>query len=79
MRWRPPGLAGRPVINLSSIAALRPGGGSYGAAKAAVIAWTYALAAQLGPRGITVNAVAPGYVGGTEFFGAGVSDERRAG
>jgi 3-oxoacyl-[acyl-carrier protein] reductase len=69
---------GGRVINLSSIAALRPGGGSYGAAKAAVIAWTYALAAQLGPRGITVNAVAPGYVGGTEFFGAGVSDERRA-
>jgi 3-oxoacyl-[acyl-carrier protein] reductase len=69
---------GGRVVNLSSIAALRPGGGSYGAAKAAVIAWTYSLAAQLGPRGITVNAVAPGFVAGTEFFGeGGPADERR--
>jgi 3-oxoacyl-[acyl-carrier protein] reductase len=31
---------GGRVINLSSIAALRPGGGSYSASKAAVVAWT---------------------------------------
>jgi NAD(P)-dependent dehydrogenase (short-subunit alcohol dehydrogenase family) len=68
---------GGRVVNLSSIAALRPGGGSYGAAKAGVIAWTYTLAAQLGESGITVNAVAPGFIDGTEFFGAGVADERR--
>jgi NAD(P)-dependent dehydrogenase (short-subunit alcohol dehydrogenase family) len=68
---------GGRVVNLSSIAALRPGGGSYGAAKAGVIAWTYSLAADLGEHGITVNAVAPGFVEGTEFFGAGVAAERR--
>ena len=67
---------GGRVVNLTSIAALRPGGGSYGAAKAALIAWTYSLASELGPRGITVNAVAPGYVAGTEFFGDGMTDER---
>jgi 3-oxoacyl-[acyl-carrier protein] reductase len=50
---------GGRVVNLTSIAALRPGGGSYGAAKASIIAWTYSLAARLGERGITVNAVAP--------------------
>jgi NAD(P)-dependent dehydrogenase (short-subunit alcohol dehydrogenase family) len=44
------------IISFSSIAARR-GAGSYGAAKAAVEAWTADLAAELGPRGITANAV----------------------
>src|SRR6187551_917771 len=47
------------VINFSSIAA-RNGADSYGAAKGAVEAWTASLAADLGPRGITVNVVSPG-------------------
>ncbi|HEY2869499.1 MAG TPA: SDR family oxidoreductase [Gaiellales bacterium] len=67
---------GGRVVNLTSIAALRPGGGSYGAAKAGIIAWTYTLAARLGERGITVNAVAPGYIAGTEFFGDSIAEER---
>ena len=53
---------------MSSIAALR-GPGSYGGAKAAVHAYTFELAARVGADGITVNAVAPGFVGDTEFFG----------
>jgi 3-oxoacyl-[acyl-carrier protein] reductase len=65
---------GGRVVNVSSIAALR-GGGSYGAAKAALHAWTYALAADLGPAG-TANVVAPGYVEQTEFFGDGMTEER---
>jgi 3-oxoacyl-[acyl-carrier protein] reductase len=67
---------GGRIVNTSSIAALRPGGGSYGAAKAALIAWTYSLAAELGPEGITANVVAPGYVTDTEFFGGGMTEER---
>jgi NAD(P)-dependent dehydrogenase (short-subunit alcohol dehydrogenase family) len=63
------------VILMSSIAAVR-GGGSYGAAKAALHGWAYALAARLGGRGITVNVVAPGYTTGTEFFGDSMSPER---
>lgn len=64
------------IINVGSIAA-DTGAGSYGAAKAAVQAWTVDLAAQLGPRGITANCVSPGYVSDTEFFGDGLPAERR--
>ncbi len=73
-----PGLRrpGGRVVNISSIAALRGGGDSYSAAKAAIIGWTLALAADLSPQGITVNVVAPGYVAGTEFFGDQMSPER---
>jgi 3-oxoacyl-[acyl-carrier protein] reductase len=60
---------GGRIINLSSIAAFRGGGGAYSAAKAAVVGWTLDLAARYGPDGITVNVVAPGYITGTEFFG----------
>jgi 3-oxoacyl-[acyl-carrier protein] reductase len=72
-RFRRPG--GR-IINVSSIAALRGGGGSYSAAKAAIIGWTYDLARSLGKEGITANAVVPGYIAGTEFFGNSMTPER---
>ncbi|MBO0813797.1 MAG: SDR family oxidoreductase [Actinobacteria bacterium] len=72
-RLRRPG--GR-VVNISSIAALRGGGGSYSAAKAALLGWTFDLAAELGPAGITVNVVVPGYVTGTEFFGDSMTGQR---
>jgi 3-oxoacyl-[acyl-carrier protein] reductase len=73
-RLRRPG--GR-VINVSSIAALRGGGESYSAAKGAIIGWSYSLAADLGPEGITVNIVAPGFIEDTEFFGDSMTEERR--
>lgn len=65
------------VLFLSSIAAYRgSGSGSYAASKAALHPYAFDLAAALGPRGITVNVVAPGYIAGTEFFPGGVSAER---
>lgn len=59
---------GGRIVHLSSIAALR-GPGSYGGAKAALHAYTFELAQRLGTDGVTANAVAPGFVGDTEFFG----------
>lgn len=69
---------GGRIVNLSSIAAFRGGGDIYSAAKAGVVGLTYSLAGSLGPEGITVNAVAPGVVLGTEFFGDRMTDERRS-
>jgi 3-oxoacyl-[acyl-carrier protein] reductase len=64
------------IISFSSIAARR-GAGSYGAAKAAVEAWTADVAAELGPRGITANVVSPGLTLGSEFFRGRLTGERR--
>ncbi len=41
-----------------------------------MIGWTLSLAGELGPDGITVNVVVPGYVQDTEFFGVTMTDER---
>ena len=58
---------GGRIISISSIAALR-GANGYGAAKAAIHGWMMGLAAELAAEGVTVNAVAPGYVPDTGFW-----------
>jgi 3-oxoacyl-[acyl-carrier protein] reductase len=68
---------GGRIVTISSIAAIRGGGESYSAAKAALIGWTFQLASALGPEGVTANVVAPGFIEGTEFFGGTMTDERR--
>ena len=52
------------IVNLSSVVALRgnPGQINYCASKAGLIGMTKSLARELGGRGVTVNAVAPGYI-----------------
>ena len=52
------------IINLSSVAADKAGRGqaNYAASKGAINAFTRALAVELAPRRITVNAVAPGVI-----------------
>lgn len=54
---------GSSVINIGSSAALRGRGNGvhYTASKAALIGFTRALCKELGPRGIRVNLVAPGF------------------
>ena len=52
------------IVNVSSVAAQRPGRGqsNYAASKGGLESFTRALAVELAPRGIRVNAVAPGLI-----------------
>lgn len=55
---------GGRIINLSSIVGVRGNAGqvNYSASKAGIIGMTMSAAKELGKRGITVNAVAPGFI-----------------
>lgn len=69
------------IVTLSSVSAQRGGGTysktPYSVSKAAVIGLSRALARELGPHGITVNAIAPGPID-TDIMGGTLTEERKA-
>ncbi|WP_350291503.1 glucose 1-dehydrogenase [uncultured Croceitalea sp.] len=70
---------GASIINLSSQAARDGGGGGsalYASSKGAVTTFTRAMAKELGPKGIRVNALCPGLIG-TKFHDDFTKDEVR--
>lgn len=58
------------IVNLASLAGRKgghPGSLAYSTSKGAILTFTRALSSELGPKGIKVNAVAPGLILGTSF------------
>jgi len=69
------GKKGGRIINITSVVGLSGQGGqtNYAASKSGIIGFTKSLAKEVGSRGITVNAVAPGFI--STALTADLSDE----
>ncbi|WP_420583176.1 SDR family NAD(P)-dependent oxidoreductase [Reichenbachiella sp.] len=66
------------IVNLASLAGRKgghPGSLVYSTSKGAILTFTRALASELGPKGVRVNAVAPGLILGTSFHNTHTSKE----
>ena len=69
------------IVNLASLAGRKgghPGSLVYSTSKGAVLTFTRALASELGPLGVKVNAVAPGLILGTAFHNTHTTKESAA-
>lgn len=69
------------IVNLASLAGRKgghPGSLAYATSKGAILTFTRALSAELGPKGIRVNAVAPGLILGTSFHNTHTTKESAA-
>lgn len=60
---------GGSIVNIASTRAslTEPGSEAYAASKGAIVALTHALAASLSPKGITVNAISPGWIENQQY------------
>lgn len=69
------------IVNLASLAGRKgghPGSLVYSTSKGAILTFTRALSSELGPKGIRVNAVAPGLILGTSFHNTHTTEESAA-
>lgn len=69
------------IVNLASLAGRKgghPGSLAYSTSKGAILTFTRALSLELGPKGIRVNAVAPGLILGTSFHNTHTTKESAA-
>jgi NAD(P)-dependent dehydrogenase (short-subunit alcohol dehydrogenase family) len=69
---------GGAIVNIGSRTWLSGAGPGYTASKAGLVGLTRSLAVQLGPLGVTANAVAPSYLGTGFNFGGDGAAKRRA-
>ena len=69
------------IINVASLAGLNgghPGAVAYAASKAALFGFTRGLSKEVASKGITVNAVAPGFIEATPFHDTFTTAESKA-